>query len=194
MIFVSGAGSQSRWEMTMTLKFIGPSVPMNAETKKTNSDGSSQLPTGKRRIRKRRKRYGVCPKCGIEQPLTRHHLTPRRFYGRQHNNWIVLLCRKCHDNLEQRIPFKRIPKRFYISIYLTFMLEDNKMDERPECDFTEWRVKPKLTSCAHCNARLPQMMALRKEYYNENGKQVEDFCGEQCRDIWYLNQLNKKGL
>lgn len=64
-----------------------------------------------------------CPKCGEWRIMTRHHLWPRRVYGRENNSRVVILCQECHRELERRIPFKRIPHRFYVSIYLTFMLE-----------------------------------------------------------------------
>lgn len=63
---------------------------------------------------------GECLKCGEFKLLTRHHVLPKRHYG--HNKHIVLLCRKCHNRIEKQIPEGRIPRRFYYSIYITFML------------------------------------------------------------------------
>jgi len=66
----------------------------------------------------------ICPKCGVNQMMTRHHILPKRVYGRHQNKHIFLLCRSCHDALELRIPLSRIPRRFYFSILLTFLLEN----------------------------------------------------------------------
>lgn len=74
--------------------------------------------------RKERKvRECTCPKCGERKLATRHHLWPKRHYGTERNSRVVILCKECHRKLEMRIPYKRIPHRFYVAIYLTFMLE-----------------------------------------------------------------------
>lgn len=69
------------------------------------------------------KKEGKCSGCNEHKPLTKHHIFPRRHYGRQHNKFIFLLCRSCHNELEKRIPLELIPKRFYVSILITFLLE-----------------------------------------------------------------------
>ena len=71
----------------------------------------------------KRPEYCTCKKCGEWKASTRHHLLPRRIYGRRNNSRVVLLCRECHSLLERRIPYKQIPRRHYFAIYLTFMLE-----------------------------------------------------------------------
>ena len=74
----------------------------------------------------KRKKECECPKCHELKPMTRHHILPKRIYGRNQNKHIFLLCRRCHNALELRIPLGRIPRRFYFSILLTFLLEDRQ--------------------------------------------------------------------
>lgn len=47
---------------------------------------------------------GVCPACGENKPLTRHHILPKRYYNGYGE--IILLCRACHNELEKTIPFR----------------------------------------------------------------------------------------
>ena len=48
--------------------------------------------------------FDPCPCCGKEAPMTRHHILPRRHFGRKNNREVFLLCRSCHNALERRIP------------------------------------------------------------------------------------------
>ena len=66
--------------------------------------------------------YGVCPKCGVEQKLTKHHIKPVRHFGKgRHNPNVLLICRACHDDLEKLIPHKRQPRKFYYRIVREFL-------------------------------------------------------------------------
>lgn len=49
---------------------------------------------------------GFCPKCGRVRKITRHHIYPRRIFGRGKNNIILLLCVECHRDIERIIPRK----------------------------------------------------------------------------------------
>jgi 5-methylcytosine-specific restriction endonuclease McrA len=59
---------------------------------------------------------GRCRLCGLERPLTRHHLVPESWFLSQpaqlrairnaHAN-IVPLCRPCHDDVDRRHPVAR---------------------------------------------------------------------------------------
>jgi len=73
------------------------------------------------------KHHGRCPACRKVTTLTRHHIFPSRFYGRgQHNEHILLLCRSCHDLLEERIPRnQRLPDWHYLAITALFIKEMN---------------------------------------------------------------------
>ena len=60
---------------------------------------------------------GICPCCHKRTYLTRHHVLPRRHFGRgKKNPQTVLLCRPCHDKLELLIPYERMPLDFYFTI------------------------------------------------------------------------------
>lgn len=48
--------------------------------------------------------FGYCKKCGSQTWLTVHHWWPKRWFGP--NDHTVLLCRGCHDLVEQII-FKK---------------------------------------------------------------------------------------
>lgn len=51
---------------------------------------------------------GICPKCLEIQnkALTRHHVVPKR-YKVCGNHYILLICRDCHDEIEQILPKER---------------------------------------------------------------------------------------
>ena len=60
------------------------------------------------KLNKRRKKEKLllqeaCPVCGKRKKLTRHHIFPRRWFGKKNNNDIYLLCRDCHRKLEKKI-------------------------------------------------------------------------------------------
>lgn len=65
-------------------------------------------------------KIGKCPKCKEVKELTRHHIYPRRFFcGRSE---VVLICRKCHDLLERKIPEKKkLPEQFYELVVHNFL-------------------------------------------------------------------------
>lgn len=65
---------------------------------------------------------GVCPKCGVVKPLTRHHILPKRLFGSQGNRDIFLLCRECHSELELLIPLRTKKEDiFYYQIVFKFL-------------------------------------------------------------------------
>ena len=69
-----------------------------------------------------------CPKCRREDVvLTKHHIFPVRHFGRgSKNKNIFRLCRLCHDDLENLIPFEEQPRAFYRDIIETFLKEKGK--------------------------------------------------------------------
>ncbi len=71
----------------------------------------------------RKDNYTVCPCCNEVRVLTRHHVYPRRVYGRANNNDVFLLCRNCHDELETYIPYDPMPIDFYPRILHRFVNE-----------------------------------------------------------------------
>lgn len=52
------------------------------------------------------KRLGVCPKCLEKKPLTKHHIFPVRFFGK--NDYLIKICRSCHDKIEAIIKSKEM--------------------------------------------------------------------------------------
>lgn len=62
-----------------------------------------------------------CPKCEKTKQLTEHHIKPKRHFGNGKGNWeVILLCRKCHNELERLIPFDKQPEEFYYNIVISF--------------------------------------------------------------------------
>lgn len=66
----------------------------------------------------------TCPKCGgvfgTEVQRTRHHLLPKRFFRGSRET--IDICRRCHDALERRIPFKRrLHESFYYLVVNNFL-------------------------------------------------------------------------
>jgi len=63
-----------------------------------------------------------CPKCREHRRMTLHHIYPVRFFGRKGNTLTFLLCRKCHDRLEDLIPqTKKLDEERYVRILLRFL-------------------------------------------------------------------------
>jgi len=64
----------------------------------------------------------VCPACNKEEQPTRHHIMPKRHFGKGKRNkgGTVKVCRKCHDNIERKIPQRKMPASFYYNILVVF--------------------------------------------------------------------------
>jgi len=68
-----------------------------------------------------------CPACGQARPMTKHHVKPRRWFGRENNETTVKLCRDCHDEVERRIYHaegghkNKLSEEQYWAILLKFM-------------------------------------------------------------------------
>lgn len=69
--------------------------------------------------------FGFCKKCGSQTWLTVHHWWPKRWFGP--NDHTVLLCRGCHDLVEQIILKKEkknhgaLPRKGYWKIHIAFI-------------------------------------------------------------------------
>ena len=68
----------------------------------------------------RREKYGMCPFCGRECPLTFHHLIPRKLhrrvrfkktYTREERNEGIAVCRQCHDGIHDLYDEMTLAKR-----------------------------------------------------------------------------------
>lgn len=65
---------------------------------------------------------GVCPKCNEIKQLTKHHIYPKRHFGKgRKNNKTIRICRSCHDDIERLIPFDEQPIAFYPHIVSVFL-------------------------------------------------------------------------
>jgi len=65
---------------------------------------------------------GVCPKCEEFKTLTRHHIFPRRWFGRgRRNGHYLYICRECHDELEGLIPYHKKKRGFYVEVVECFL-------------------------------------------------------------------------
>lgn len=66
-------------------------------------------------------RVGECPKCHATKKLTKHHIKPRRWFGKgRRNSSVVYICRECHDELELLIPYERKKVSFYYQLVANF--------------------------------------------------------------------------
>ena len=64
---------------------------------------------------------GECPKCHCQKILTKHHIKPRRWFGRgKRNNSVIYICRECHDELELLIPYEKQKVPFYYQVIKQF--------------------------------------------------------------------------
>ena len=75
-------------------------------------------------------KYSICPKCMECRKLTRHHIFPRRFFGKSNN--ILYICRKCHDEIETIIPrHNKLTKIEYKKLHKQWLTEEfyNILDE-----------------------------------------------------------------
>ena len=71
-----------------------------------------------------------CPACrlkytkSLERQKTKHHILPKRFFNGKGGK--IDICRKCHNELEKRIPQKRmLSKERYLEITVKFIREKN---------------------------------------------------------------------
>lgn len=62
----------------------------------------------------------VCPGCHEQKQPTKHHVFPRRHFGRKSNNNILKLCKQCHQDLEKMIPYEKMPREFYREVINEF--------------------------------------------------------------------------
>lgn len=68
----------------------------------------------------RREKFGACPFCGREGPLTFHHLIPRKLhrrvffkktFSREERNAGIAVCRLCHDGIHDLYDEMTLAKR-----------------------------------------------------------------------------------
>jgi len=65
---------------------------------------------------------GICPKCGKDMKLTKHHILPKRHFGGRNNNLLFFLCRQCHSKLELDISQTKILTTLeYYQIIIRFL-------------------------------------------------------------------------
>ena len=50
------------------------------------------------------------------------------------------------------------------------------------------------TTCAWCNKLMHQTSALVAVYYTQHQQEHEWFCGEPCKQTWYIDRLNRAGM
>jgi len=74
-------------------------------------------------VMKKKRVKNFCPKCHRYKLLTRHHIFPKRNFGKKYNEQYLYLCRNCHDALEKLIPFEKKKKQFYIEVVANFLKE-----------------------------------------------------------------------
>lgn len=82
----------------------------NAKIKNTNSHVRKRTFT----FTEKEKYIKKCAKCDTPNNIQRHHVFPRRFFGRHDNVEIVYLCDSCHKQIETLIPkYVRLSYEWY---------------------------------------------------------------------------------
>jgi len=66
----------------------------------------------------------ICSKCLEYRFITRHHIFPKRFFKKTKKAPILMLCQKCHQEIEDRIPRHiKLSKQDYIALTIKFLKE-----------------------------------------------------------------------
>lgn len=68
--------------------------------------------------------FGLCPKCINFTLVTKHHIFPRRHkdhWSQAQRDTKVILCRKCHDELEAMIPEEFQETETYVEVVEAFL-------------------------------------------------------------------------
>ena len=98
----------------------------------------------------RRRASGKCELCGAEFNLGLHHIIARQDGGLNHEDNLILLCRRCHDRIEDRK---------YISRADLFRGESSKPE--PSADVRKSRAeKAAATRAANVAAQLDEVAEL----------------------------------
>jgi len=64
---------------------------------------------------------GICPKCGKDMKLTKHHILPKRHFGSKSKR-LLFICRECHSDLETLIPLTKVLTELeYFQIIIRFL-------------------------------------------------------------------------
>ena len=70
--------------------------------------------------------FGYCPKCHQMRFLEKHHVMPRRFFGKKSNNCKLAICENCHKEIEDILPREiRLSKKAYRQITKQWLLGNN---------------------------------------------------------------------
>ncbi len=66
---------------------------------------------------------GVCPRCLHIRGLSKHHVFPKRFFGKGNGNRsVLLLCGECHEFIENIIPYSvKLNKGQYLELHQLFL-------------------------------------------------------------------------
>ncbi len=77
---------------------------------------------------KSKRKIAVCPRCFKVRLLTKHHLTPKRFFNKKNNQNIIYICEECHKEIEKIIPrFRKLLKEEYFDIHKKWLQGKNVM-------------------------------------------------------------------
>ena len=72
-----------------------------------------------------KERCAKCARTPDQAKLTKHHILPRRFFGSPPTAPIAVLCRGCHDQIEEMIPAKDVrAPQFYWAVLFLFLESD----------------------------------------------------------------------
>ena len=70
--------------------------------------------------------------------------------------------------------------------------------DRAECEFMPPPLNVvrhvRMTQCADCPQTIPLALAVVKTFYRNHHQVQEHFCCIECRDRWYIRQLNTAGM
>lgn len=66
----------------------------------------------------------LCAKCLRIKPKEAHHVFPREFFGDQPNGPFILLCQRCHKELDKIVHYRSLTKRQILDITAEWLVEE----------------------------------------------------------------------
>jgi hypothetical protein len=63
----------------------------------------------------------VCERCKEYRYINKHHIYPRKFFGKTDNEDVVKLCLLCHAEIHELLPVEKQEKSFYKNFTLKFL-------------------------------------------------------------------------
>ncbi len=64
---------------------------------------------------------GICDRCGEYRWINKHHIYPKKYFGKKGNNETVQLCLDCHADIHEILPKEKNSKTFYKTFTKKFL-------------------------------------------------------------------------